>query len=52
MALFQTSADQRQAEKVLRDGYRQGSFTAAGYALIVGRLDQIISILTDKKADR
>jgi hypothetical protein len=39
--IFRNQAERREAETVLRDGAKKGSFTASGYALIVDRLDQV-----------
>jgi hypothetical protein len=53
MALYDTPRQRAHVERTLREGAYKGSFTAAGYALIVDRLDQILAILTklDKAAD-
>jgi hypothetical protein len=44
VSYFKSPKERAEAERVLRDGTIKGSFTAAGYALIVDRLDSLIQI--------
>ena len=50
MPAFQNQQERQNAEKLLREGAYKGSYTAAGFACMVDRLDQLIAI-TQKNAE-